>query len=178
MKLTIGQRAPQFEVKDIWGNHISLYESTYERTLICFLRYAECAVCQLRISEIMRRKEALRSLKIRVIAVFQSPAEQLQINIADKTHFDFPLLADPDRKLYQLYGVKASWTKLLRTINPQGIKRVLNSMKEGFKPGGKVDGLFHQIPADFLLDKNLKIIKAQYGRNVIDHIPLEQILAL
>lgn len=176
MQLQKGQKAPQFSVNDIWGNTVDLSKIESTKTLLSFFRYAECAVCQLRIVEIMRAKEDFKKQNIAVIAIFQSPAESLKASIVDKTKFDFTLISDPDRKLYELYQVKPSWLKTLKTVNAKGIKRVLASMKEGFKPGGKIEGLMNQIPADFILDKNKNILTAKYGDNVIDHIPLVEVL--
>jgi thioredoxin-dependent peroxiredoxin len=177
MQLKKGQQAPTFTTKDIWGNTIDLAQIEHKKILLSFFRYAECAVCQLRVSEIMREKQNFRDQHIEVIAVFQSPAESLQLSIVDKMHFDFTLIADPKRILYDLYAVKPSWPKMFKTMNLNGIKRVFESQKAGFKPGGKVEGQFHQIPADFLIDQNKTILVAKYGNNVVDHIPLNEILA-
>lgn len=177
MQLTKGQKAPSFITNDIWGNTIDLVKIENKKILLSFFRYAECAVCQLRVSEIMREKNKFKEQNIEVITVFQSPAENLKLNIADKIHFDFTVIADPERILYDLYYVKPSWIKMLKTINLKGIKRVVESIKAGFKPGGKVEGQFHQIPADFVIDYNKNIFVAKYGNNVVDHIPLNEILA-
>lgn len=177
MQLTKGEKAPAFVTKDIWGNIIDLNRIENEKLLLCFFRYAECAVCQLRVSEIMREKSRFQGKGIDVIAVFQSPPESLKSAIAEKTKFDFTIIADPDRILYDLYSVKPSWIKMLKTMNLNGIKTVLKSIKAGFKPGGKVEGQFHQIPADFVIDRNKTILIAKYGGNVVDHIPLDELLA-
>lgn len=176
MKLTAGQTAPLFITKDIWGNTIDLSKVDNKKILLSFLRYAECAVCQLRVSEIMRERKIFLEKNIGIIAIFQSPAENVKLNISDKTHFDFTVIADPDRVLYNLYHVKPSWYKMIKTTNLKGIKRVMDAIKMGFKPGGKVEGYFHQIPADFILDQNKNILVAKYGNNAIDHIPLANIL--
>jgi len=177
MQLTKGQRAPSFVTNDIWGNTINLAQIENKKILLSFFRYAECAVCQLRVSEIMREKSKFKDQNIEVIAIFQSPVESLKLNIADRIHFDFTVIADPERVLYDLYYVKPSWTKMLKTMNLDGIKRVFESIKAGFKPGGKVEGKFHQIPADFVIDDNKTILVAKYGNNIVDHIPLCEILA-
>lgn len=177
MQLTKGQKAPSFTTNDIWGNTIDLAQLRNKKILLSFFRYAECAVCQLRISEIMREKNKFKEQNIEVIAIFQSPAASLKVNITDKIHFDFTVIADPERVLYDLYAVKPSWIKLFRTMNLSGVKRVIKSVKAGFKPGGKVEGQFHQIPADFIIDQNQNILVAKYGNSVIDHIPLSEILA-
>jgi peroxiredoxin Q/BCP len=177
MQLKKGQNAPSFVAIDIWGNTINLAQIEKRKILLSFFRYAECAVCQLRISEIMREKNKFKEQNIEVIVIFQSPAESLKLNIVDKIHFDFTVIADPERILYELYSVKPSWAKMLKTMNLNGIKRVFESIKAGFKPGGKVEGQFHQIPADFIIDHNKIILVAKYGNNVVDHIPLKEILA-
>ena len=64
---------------------------------------------------------------------------------------------------------------MLRTVNLKAINSVFSAFKLGFKPGGKVEGIFHQIPADFFIDNNIIQI-AHYGSNVIDHIPINKIL--
>jgi thioredoxin-dependent peroxiredoxin len=175
MQLTKGQKAPTFITEDIWGNTIDLH-LIEKKILLSFFRYAECAVCQLRVSEIMSKKNKFKEQSIEVIAIFQSPTDSLKLNIVDKTHFDFIVISDPKRILYNLYSVKPSWKKMFKTMNVNGIKRVFESIKAGFKPGGKVEGLFHQIPADFLIDSSKNILVAKYGNNVVDHIPLDKIL--
>ncbi len=176
MQLLKGETAPAFKVNDIWGNTIDLTQIKNEKILLSFFRYAECAVFQLRMVEIMREKKTFKEQNIEVIAIFQSQPESLKINIVDKIHFDFTIIADPDRTLYDLYDVKPSWVKMVKTMNVKGVKRVLQSIQAGFKPGGKVEGQFHQIPADFIIDQDRKILVAKYGNNVVDHIPLKEIL--
>lgn len=176
MHLQKDQMAPSFKVEDIFGNKIDSQSLPNQKTLLSFFRYAECAICQLRMVEIMREKTKLKAADVGVIAVFQSPKDSLLKNIVDKTWFDFPIIADPERKLYDLYGVKPSWLKAIKTLNLSGLKRVGQSIKAGFKPGGKVEGNFYQIPADFIVDRNGKILKAKYGENVIDHVDLSELL--
>jgi len=176
MQLKKGEKAPLFVTRDIWGNTIDLARIENKKLLLSFFRYAECAVCQLRVSEIMREKAKFKEQDIEVITVFQSPAESLKVNIADRIHFDFTIIADPGRVLYDLYSVKASWIKMINTMNSKGIQTVFKSIKAGFKPGGKVEGQFHQIPADFVIDRNKEILVAKYGDNVVDHIPLNELL--
>ena len=65
---------------------------------------------------------------------------------------------------------------MINTMNSKGIQTVFKSIKAGFKPGGKVEGQFHQIPADFVIDRNKEILVAKYGDNVVDHIPLNELL--
>jgi hypothetical protein len=58
----------------------------------------------------------------------------------------------------------------------KGITSVIKASKLGFQPGGKIEGKMHQIPADFLINKNGILEIAHYGSNVIDHIALSEVL--
>jgi thioredoxin-dependent peroxiredoxin len=177
MKLKKGQKAPLFTTLDIWGNQFNLGESTNQKILLSFFRYAECALCNLRISEIRRHQEAFKNSNIRFIAIFQSPATSLHESVVDKHLFNFTIISDPHHVLYNLYDVKPSWPKLFQTLSFKAVKKVILASKLGFKPGGKVEGAFHQIPADFVIDENKFIQMAHYGNSVIDHLPLKDVLA-
>jgi thioredoxin-dependent peroxiredoxin len=176
MNLSKGQKAPNFKTIDIWGNEIDLSKTDNQTTILTFFRYAECALCNLRISEIMRHKEDLAKKNIRLITIFESPAESLKSNVADRHQFGFTIIADQERKLYDLYQVKPSWLKLIKTMTWDGISSALRASKMGFALGGKVEGTFNQIPADFVINKNGIIDIAHYGDSVIDHIPLSVVL--
>lgn len=175
MKLSSGQKAPDFTSKDIYGNAVSLSQIENQKILLSFFRYAECAMCNLQISKIMKYRHLLEEKGIRLIAVFESPAESLKTSIADRHGFDFTIIADVSRDLYKLYGVSPSWIKTMRTMSVKGFQYLSQALKLGFKAGGKVEGTFHQIPADFLIDSDKTINIAHYGNSVIDHFPLEEI---
>ncbi|PCI02231.1 MAG: hypothetical protein COB81_05585 [Flavobacteriaceae bacterium] len=176
MILKQGQKAPNFEMSDIFGTKINLHKLSNQKVLLTFFRYAECALCNLRISEIKRESERLKELDIKLIAVFQSSKESLVKAIYDRHSFDFTIISDPELKLYSLYGVNSSWIKLIKTTSWKGIKSMIKASAKGFKLGGKVEGKFNQIPADFLLNSSNYIEIAHYGDNLIDHISMQKIL--
>jgi peroxiredoxin len=176
MKLKQGQKAPNFEIVDIHGTKINLYQVTNQKVILTFFRYAECALCNLRISEIMNESERLKELDIKLIAVFQSSKESLIESIYNKHTFDFTIISDTKLELYDLFGVKASWIKLIRTTTWKGIKSMIKASKKGYKLGGKVEGKFHQIPADFVINREKNIEITHYGNNIIDHLPIEKLV--
>lgn len=176
MKLKQGQIAPNFEISDIHGEIINLHKLSNQKVLLTFFRYAECALCNLRISEIKNESDRLKKLDIKLIAVFQGNKDSLLKNVYNKHTFDFIIIADAKLELYDLYSVKPSWLKLVKTTTWKGIKSMIRASKKGYKLGGKVEGKFHQIPADFLINQHKHIEIAHYGSNVIDHIPIEKLI--
>jgi len=175
MKLVAGQKAPLFVTKDIFGNNVDLNKFQNQKILLSFFRYAECPLCNLQISKIIRHKDLFEKKGIKVIVVFESPAESLRLSIANRHGFDFSIIADTNRELYKLYKVHPSWVKTLRMISVKGFQHVFEAMKKGYKAVGKVEGTLHQIPADFLIGYENKIEIAQYGNSVIDHFSLEKL---
>lgn len=176
MKVKTGQIAPNFEVADIFGNKINLHSLSSHKIILTFFRYAECALCNLRISEIKSASKKMHELDIQLIAIFQSSKESLIKSIFDRHTFDFTIISDTELKLYNLYNVKPSWIKLVRTMSWKGIKEMVKASSKGYKLGGKVEGKFHQIPADFLINKNKEIELAHYGTNLVDHLSLATVL--
>jgi len=176
MKLVSGQKAPLFVAKDIFGNTIDLAQIQNQKILLSFFRYAECAMCNLQIAKIMKHKEAIDKKGIKLITVFESPADSLKVSIANRHNFDFTIIADTNRDLYNLYKVNSSWLKTMRTMSVKGFQHLSEAIQIGFKAGGKVEGTFHQIPADFLIGEDNTIQIAHYGNSVIDHFPLEKLL--
>lgn len=176
MILKANQKAPNFTTNDINGLKIDLHKIQNEKILLTFFRYAECALCNLRISELKKASKKLQELDIKLITVFQSSKESLIESVQNNHTFDFTIVADSKLEIYNLYGVKPSWIKMFKTITIKGIKSVFKASSKGFKLGGKVEGKFHQIPADFLISKEKNIEIAHYGNNVIDHIPIREII--
>lgn len=133
MKLMKGQLAPNFKTTDIHGTTVDLYQLKGRKILLSFFRYAECALCNLRIAEMKKASEKFERHNIEVIAVFQSSKKSLLAAIQDRHDVHFTIIADGGRELYDLYGVKASWTKLLRTASIRGIQSIATAASQGFK---------------------------------------------
>ncbi|WP_430907744.1 peroxiredoxin-like family protein [Maribacter sp. 2-571] len=176
MPLQKGDHAPNFIRYDIHGEEVHLHSLKHEKILLTFFRYAECALCNLRIAELQKEKDRFRELDIHLIAIFQSSKGSLLQSAYQHHKLHFSIIAEPELELYRLYHVHASWSKLFRTIDFKGIRSMIDAKAAGFSLGGRVEGKFHQIPADFLIDRSKHIEIVHYGRNLIDHIPLEMIL--
>ncbi len=176
MKISKGQKAPNFKINDIWGNEIELNNNAGQTTLLSFFRFADCPMCNMRVAEIMRNKNQLAAKNIRLIAIFESPADSIKLSIVDRHKFDFIIVSDTEKKLYKLYGVQASWWKMMKSMGLAGMKKMIQAKKHGFNLMGKIDGALNQIPADFMIDTNGVIQVAYYGNDIADHLPINDII--
>ena len=168
MRKSPGDKVPSFSVFDILGNEHSSEKYIGKQWMLSFFRYASCPACNLRIHELTKVYDELQQNGIQILTVFESPKTSI-LDYVSKDELPFPIIPDPDRKLYKLFGVESSWLKFIFGL-PTVVKGVLN----GFFPG-KMEGDLAIIPADFLIGKNGIIQKAYYGKNFGDHIPTKEI---
>lgn len=171
MKISVGQKAFEFEENDIFGNKISFDSSFNGKIMLSFFRYASCPLCNLRMNHLIRNYKKLSDAGLKIVAVFQSPAESIK-HYVGKQDAPFPIIADPEQKLYKRYGVTGSMLGMLRSSFR--VKDLSQSFGLGYLPG-KIEGTFTMVPADFLINDQFVIERAFYGKDVGDHLPFAEI---
>jgi len=108
---------------------------------------------------------------LELLAVFESPAERMIKTFRDR-EIPFPVIADPSRKLYRLYGVTSSLLGHIR--GAFRVKAFRDALGRGFR-FGRIDGVATQLPAEFLIGADGIIERAYYGRDIGDHLPIHEI---
>ena len=172
--LGVGDAAPSFETVALDATTIQV-PTVGSWTLISFLRYASCPMCNLRVRELVLRTAELESHRVTWVAVFHSPPKRLKRHL----HGDAlrHVVADPRRALYELYSVGRSWWGMLATLLvPSFYSRFLRASALGYW-GGAIDDSFHSMPADFLVSPDGLIRLAHYGRHIGDHSPVPSVVS-
>lgn len=171
MRLGKGQKAPHFEVEDIFGTKVSLDRLRGRKSMISFYRYSGCPFCNLRVAELIRAYPGLDMEGLAMLSFWQSPKEDIEEAVGTQKP-PFPLIADPHKRIYARYGVEnRSWAPWKVLLDPALAIRALRSPFMSLKNGGEVD----LVPADFLVNPDLTIHAAYYGKHVGDHMPVEDI---
>ena len=106
--IEIGDRVPDFVIKDIDGNTIQLSNNIGKKTLLVFFRFATCPLCTVRFVQLIQNFSTYQNKGLNIIAVFESSPEFINRYITDKRKVPFPIIADLEGKLYKLYNVKKS----------------------------------------------------------------------
>ena len=163
--------APTFALPGLDGSDVALEDYRGRKLLLAFFRYGACPLCNLRMTFLIDAYPRWKAKGLDVVAVFESPAERLLETVAS-TPIPFPVIPDPDRALYKQYGVTASWLGYL--IGALRIRSFSAAFKRGFRPG-KGEGAISQLPAEFLIGPDQTIARAYYGKDIGDHLPLEEI---
>lgn len=101
----IGDPAPDFDLPDTTGTRRHLSEFWKDRpALIVFLRHFGCSCLAERWEKLRHEVSAFEEAGARVIAVGQGEPERTAA-VARRRGYPFPILCDPERRAYELYGL-------------------------------------------------------------------------
>ena len=139
--------------------------------MLSFYRYAACPFCNLRIHRLSEKYPDWQHRGPEAIAIFHSPAKNI-LKYAGKQSPPFPIIPDPGKKLYHLYGVEKSLIGMLTGMLRIG--EMIQSARKGFFHLYPENGL-STLPADFLIDEKGTIAHAYYGSDMGDHVPFEKV---
>jgi len=103
-----------------------------------------------------------------MLAFFNSSKDRI-VRFVGKKPRPFPMIADPDKHVYDLYNIKSSVAGLMAGLITR-IPRLIKAMLLGFPPSMRGD--MAQMPADFLIGPDLTIKGVYYGKDFADHIPI------
>jgi len=147
-RLNLGDAAPRFQLPDQQGQTVSLVDFRGHKLLVYFYPKAGTPGCTRQACSIRDAREALAGLGLAVVGISPDmPAKQKKFD--DKYGLAFPLLADPDHRVADAYGV---W----------GEKTMYGKKSMGI------------IRSSFLIDAEGKIVQAWYGVKPEDTVPKAQ----
>jgi len=178
MKFFKGQNAVDFSVRDIYGKEIKLSDYKGKKILLGFFRNVNCPFCNLRAHQFSKLREAFEERNLQMIFFFESKPELMLKSIFHRDISPIPLVGDPEKIIYSMYGVERSIWKQMKTSLMPGTSTAMKEGKRLNLPEEKDRGASaNLIPADFLIDENFKVVKAHYGEHINDHLSIDEVKA-
>jgi len=178
MKLKVGQQAPLFHATDIYGRRVSLVEYFGGKLLVSFYRAAVCPLCNLHTWHTINRYGQYQRQGLRVVAFYESSPEHAH-HYLDRLQPPFPIIADLNRQVYDLYGLDSSffgaiYARLFRLGDYRAAaqRHIGGNVVENLL---HMDGRFGRLPAEFLIGPDLRIRRAHYGRDAGDFLLFSEI---
>lgn len=174
-RLTAPSDAPRVHLKDINGNPIDFGNG--KRTLLTFYRDPACPFCNFHLYLLTNKFDELRKLDLQVVAVFAADPSEVKKHILARPR-PFPVAAEPSYEAYEIYGIERSFTRKLLAVFLHFIPWLKGMAEVGFLRSAKALGginTSNNMPADFLIDEDGKIVEAYYGKDAGDHISFERI---
>jgi peroxiredoxin len=176
MKIYKGDTAKDFTIKDIYGKNVTLSDFKGKKILLGFFRNVTCPFCNLRVHELQKQKSILDSRNVQMVFLFESSTKLLSLSTFHQGISPIPLIGDPEKVIYQQYGVEPSIIGMLKTFLSPTSLRMLEEAKKLNLPKEDKASTQSLMPADFLIDENFVIQYAHYGKDMADHIPLPMII--
>jgi peroxiredoxin len=171
MRIKSGEVAKPFHVEDVHGHSISLQDYAGKKLLLAFFRHAACPLCNLRVHQLIQSYPALQANGVEILSFFESPKDKI-LQYVGKQDAPFPIVADPKLKIYKLYGVESSVLGMLRGLfRLSDFSEAASKELMFFNPHNDIALL----PADFLINPDLTIHTAYYGRDIGAHLDLSAI---
>jgi len=144
----------------------------HRMTHLQFRRYAGCPICNLHLRSFAQRHGELEVAGIREVAVFHSSTDAMA---PYQQTLPFPLIADPQRRLYREFGVEKS----MRSIaDPRAWPAVVRGWNRHLAPQSDTgEGGHTGLPGDFLIAPDGRIVARKYGTHANDHWSVDDVLA-
>jgi peroxiredoxin len=154
---------------DIHGNVVAIPGNS-QWTHIQFRRYSGCAVCNLHLHRFLTRHQDLKAADIQEVVVFNSTRERIK---ADIPASPFYLIADPHNQLYREFGVE---TSVFSVLNPVVWIPALRAARQFGVQLARDKETNFGLPADFLMDRQGKLVAVHYGKHANDQWTLDELL--
>src|SRR5438128_5940140 len=177
-KARMGDAFPRLERTASSGQRVTIPDPAGDFVHLQFRRFAGCPICNLHLRSIVRRYDEIRSHGIREVVVLHSTVAELAKYEAE---LPFPLIADPERHLYQRFGVESrpgsllSGRALRAAITGQTAALARRSTMRAFGPIKPTGGPFG-LPADFLIAPDGRVAAVKYGEHAYDQWTVDELL--
>jgi peroxiredoxin len=142
-----------------------------------FRRFAGCPICSLHMREVARRHDEITNAGVTEVVVFHSSPDALRRYQAD---LPFAVVADPDRKLYEEFGVQSSIRSVLHPRVARAVGRGLRQTRSARQVAGSLSLTENHLgmPADFLIAPDGAVVARKYGEHADDQWSVDELLKL
>lgn len=175
MKLETGMKIEDFsfETQNAFKKSFLSELKGAEQTILLFLRYIGCPVCNLMIHEINDNFYAFQKKQKKIFVVLQSKQENLKKELGDYK-LNFEIILDPEMKLYKKFSLESA-EKKEDLVDEYSMERILLAKEKGFIHG-EYEGDEMQYPATFIINKEGIVILSKYGKTATDTLTVNELL--
>jgi peroxiredoxin len=125
----IGSLAPDFKLHATNGQDVALSDfHGKSNVIVFFVRETSCIQCRIHVTQLGKMYDQFRGAGAEIIVILGEDVEKSK-KYADGIGLPFPILADPDRAVYQLYELEKYFLLFQRTaslvVDKAGVVRYL-----------------------------------------------------
>jgi peroxiredoxin len=161
---------PRLELKTIHGDSVAIPDAKSPWVHLQFRRFAGCAFCNMHLQKLIQSQAAIKTAGIREVIIFHSSREIL---LPHQGGFPFDIIADPEKVLYQQFGIE---TSPLALLHPGALANTLRAQMMPNRPHTKAENGTLGLPAEFLISQDGHVAKSHYGKHGYDQWSVETLL--
>ena len=178
-RINTGDKMPYFVFDTPFASGVKLSEKVQQadKTVLLFLRYYGCTLCQLDIHDYAAAYDRIRAQNAQLMVVLQSPPPTINDQIKE-SDLPFDIVCDPDMGLYKELELGVASSKLTM-ISPKELPKFAVKRKRMEQLGlehGAYEGEEMQLPGYFVLDKDLNILQAHRATTILDMPSVEEMI--
>lgn len=150
------------------------------KTFLIFQRYIGCRTCQVGIIDLINNYAPFPEKNAQALVVLQSTPENVKTRYGSPDKVPFDIVCDPDQKLYKLYkvGAKTSAEEMWRPSDAQVKEEIFKKFKVLNLEHGAYEGNEYQLPALFIVDKDMNLLKEHRAASIVDMPSPREMIAL
>lgn len=177
-KIVAGNKMPDFVFDTPYAKNCKLSDVVKRvkgKTALVFLRYYGCTLCQLDIIDFTNGYKDVEVAGAQLLVALQSDPAKLATKLGEnKPPFD--IVCDPDQKLYKMLNIEPAKSK--ETLgDATSMPKLARARAAGLKHGD-YEGNELQLPAVFIVDSDMTVAYAHYGRIATDVPTIEELVKL
>jgi peroxiredoxin len=114
---SIGSVAPEFNLPASVGGEIALSSFRNKSSVyLFFVREFNWMQCRTHAAQLGRLYNAFKAANCEIVLILGAPVQKAR-QYAESLHLPFPVLADPGRNVYHLYGLEKAMVLIQRTAS-------------------------------------------------------------
>jgi peroxiredoxin len=175
--LHFNQPAPDFLLMDIDGQEVQLSSLWQNKPLmLAFTRHFGCTQCKEMLDELVAGRDKIKKAGLDIAIVLMGSVES-SLEFSQKFAPGLKCLTDPDRKVYQAYGIERGG--IFQTFfNLKVWRAIRQSSKKGYKVEQPPEGQdAMQMSAIFIINRSGKIVLPYYFDHIADHPTIDLLLS-
>ena len=177
-RLNVGDKMPDFEFATPYspaGRLSEIVQKCSGKTALVFLRYYGCRMCQLDMIDYQEGYGAIAAAGGQLLVALQSDPAGLAAKIPQGS-VPYTIVCDPGQKLYKLFDIRPAASK--ETMKDESTAAKAARIAELKLVHGDYEGEELQLPAAFVVDHDLTVTYAHYGRVISDTPTADELAAL
>jgi len=176
MKLEVGMKLENIIYDTPYAKGVSLKEGLKGKTMLLFLRYYGCTLCQYDMLMLKEAYDKVEAVGGCVKVVLQSDPAALAEELGEEGYYPFEIICDPECALYKAYEIDPAGS--MAELAGGNIMEKITAAKALGLSHGRYEGIEEQLPAAFVIDNEMTITYAHYGKNGTDIPSPEEIVEL